>query len=125
MFLDTTVLVEVLKGSEEVIGYVENVAAKEPLMFSIVQVGELADWCYSNNLDPSKILNEVKSMGTVVGITESVCLEGSRIKQEQRKAGKSNFSLIDGFIAASAMSFEQRLLTKDKDFEGLGNAIIL
>jgi predicted nucleic acid-binding protein len=125
MFLDTTVLVEILKGDEEVVSYVENVAEREPLMFSIVQVGELADWCYSNNLDPSKVLNEVRGMATVVGITESVCLEGSKIKQGQRKAGKGNFSLIDGFIAASAMSFEQKLLTKDGDFEGLENAIIL
>jgi predicted nucleic acid-binding protein len=125
MFLDTTVLVEILKGDEEVVSYVENVAEREPLMFSIVQVGELADWCYSNNLDPSKVLNEVRGMATVVGITESVCLEGSKIKQGQRKAGKGNFSLIDGFIVASAMSFEQKLLTKDGDFEGLENAIIL
>ncbi|MEE8167341.1 MAG: PIN domain-containing protein [Candidatus Hydrothermarchaeales archaeon] len=125
MFLDTTVLVEILKGNGAVVSYVENVAEREPLVFSIVQVGELADWCYSNNFDPSKILDEVKSMATVAGITERICLEGSRIKHEQRKAGKSNFSLIDGFIAASAMGFEQKLLTNDGDFEGLENAIIL
>lgn len=125
MFLDTTILVEVLRGSGKVVRYVENVAEREPLMFSIVQVGELADWCYSNNFHPSKVLDEVRSIATPVGITEDVCLEGSRIKQGWRKAGKGNFSLIDGFIAASAMSLEQKLLTKDRAFEGLEHAIIL
>ncbi len=125
MFLDTTILVEVLRGNAQVVSYVEKIAEKEPLMFSIVQVGELADWSYSNNFDPSKILDEVMSMATVVGITENVCLEGSRIKHEQRKAGKSKFGLIDGFIISSATSFEQKLLTKDWDFEGLESVVII
>lgn len=125
MFLDTTVIVEILRGNAGVIDYVEKIAEKEPLMFSVVQVGELADWCYSNDFDPSKILDEVKDMATVVGVTEEICLEGSRIKHEQRKTGKNRFSLIDGFIASSAMGLEQKLLTKDGDFEGLENVIVL
>lgn len=125
MFLDTTVIVEILRGNTEVISYVEKVAEREPLMFSIVQVGELADWCYSNNFDPSKVLDEVKDMATVVGVTEEICLEGSRIKHEQRNAGKSKFSLIDGLIASTAMDFEQKLLTKDEDFEGLENVVTI
>jgi predicted nucleic acid-binding protein len=125
MFLDTTILVEILKGNRKVVDYLENVAEKEPLLFSIVQVGELADWCYANKLDPVKILKEVKSIATVTGITESICLEGSKIKQEQRKAGKNRFSLVDGFIIASAISFEQMLLTTDLDFEGLNTVTIL
>ena len=125
MFLDTTIIVEILKGNTKVVDYVENAAEKDPLLFSIVQVGELADWCYSNNLDPSKILNEVKSTATVTGITENICLEASKIKQTQRKAGKNKFSLIDGLIIASAISFEQTLLTTDLDFEGLDAVKIL
>ncbi|MFQ6136691.1 MAG: PIN domain-containing protein [Candidatus Hydrothermarchaeales archaeon] len=124
MFLDTTILVEVLKGNKKVLDYVENVAEKEPLLFSVVQVGELADWCYNNKLDPAKVLEEVKSTATVTGITEGMCIEGSKIKNEQRKAGKNKFSLLDGFIIASANNFEQKLLTTDPDFEGLDNVTI-
>jgi predicted nucleic acid-binding protein len=125
MFLDTTVLVELLRGNADVVSYVEKAAEREPLMFSIVQVGELADWCHSNKFNPTKILAEVKDLATVVGVTEGICLEGSRIKHEQRKVGKNKFSLIDGFIASSAASFEQKLLTKDEDFGGLENVIVL
>lgn len=125
MFLDTTVIVMVLTGSREVTDYVEKVAEKEPLLFSIVQVGELADWCYANNLEPEKILKEVKSMATITGITESICLTGSEIKQEQRKSGKNKFSLMDGIIIASSRSYEQKLLTTDADFEGLKAVTLL
>ncbi len=125
MFLDTTIIVEILRGNRKIVDYVENTAEKGPLLFSIVQVGELADWCYSNNLEPAKILKEVKGTATVTGITENVCLEGSKIKQEQRKAGKNKFSLIDGIIIASAINLEQTLLTADMDFEGLDGVMIL
>lgn len=125
MFLDTSVLIEILAGSDEVVTFVEKVAEKEHLMFSVVQVGELADWCYSNKFDPSTVLNKLKNLATVVGITEDICLDGSRIKHKQRRAGKFKFSLIDGLIVASAISFEQKLLTKDGDFEGLENVVIL
>jgi len=125
MFLDTTILIEILRGSRKVIDYVEHAAKNEALLFSIVQIGELSDWSYSNNLDPSKVLNEIKNMATAVSVSETICLEGSRIKQERKKSGKSKFGLIDGIIAASAMSFDQKLLTKDRDFEGLENVAII
>jgi predicted nucleic acid-binding protein len=125
MFLDTTILVEILRGNQKVINYVERAAEKEPLLFSVVQIGELADWCHLNNLDPLRVLQDVKNIVTPVGITESICLEGSKIKKEQREAGKKKFSLIDGIIAASAISLEQKLLTLDRDFEGLENVVLL
>jgi len=125
MFLDTTVLVEVLRGNAEIVSYVERAAEKESLLFSIVQVGELADWSHHNGLDPSAVLDEVRAMATMVNINERICIEGSKIKQAQRQAGKKKFSLMDGLIAASARSLEQRLLTTDRDFEGLEDVAVL
>ncbi len=125
MFLDTTILVEILRGNQKIVEYVEEVAEKEPLLFSVVQIGELADWCHLNGIEPLSVLRDVKSIATPVGVTESICLKGSKIKKEQRDAGKRKFSLIDGIIAASAIDLEQKLLTLDRDFEGLENVIIL
>ncbi|MEE9568428.1 MAG: type II toxin-antitoxin system VapC family toxin [Candidatus Binatia bacterium] len=125
MFLDTTIIVEVLRGNEEITSYVEGSAEKEPLMFSLVQIGEIADWCHANKLDTQKVISEVKAMATVVGLSEDICLEGSKIKHEQRQAGKGSFGLMDGLIAASAMSFEQKLLTRDKDFTDIENVVVL
>lgn len=125
MFLDTTVLVDILRGDRKVLNYVEEIAKKEHLLFSIVQIGELADWCHGNNLDPLKVTSDVKSIATVVNITERICLDGSKIKQKQREDGKGKFSLIDGLIVASAVNSEQMLFTRDRDFEGLEKVVII
>jgi predicted nucleic acid-binding protein len=124
MFLDTTVLVDILRGDQKVTDYIEKLAEKEQLLFSIVSMGELADWSYSNKLDPNIVVSNVKSAAIVVNISEKICLEGSKIKQIQRRAGKVKFSLIDGLIAASAINIDETLLTRDRDFEGLEKVII-
>ncbi len=125
MFLDTNIIIEILRGNQKVVRYVERIAEKEFLLFSVVQIGEIADWCHLNNLDPFKVLEEVKNIATPVEINESICLEGSNIKKDQRKRGKRKFSLMDGIIAASAIILEQKLITLDKNFEGIENVILL
>ncbi|MBU2559845.1 PIN domain-containing protein [archaeon] len=125
MFLDTSILIDLIRKDAAVAGYMKKVVEREPLYSSIIQVGEVADWCYLNDLDPTTALSWLGKMCYFTDLTEDICLEGSRIKQKQRKAGKNKFSLIDGFIASSAASSEQKLLTKDRDFDGLENVIVL
>jgi predicted nucleic acid-binding protein len=125
MFLDTTVLVDILRGDQKIKDYIEKIAKKEQLLFSIVSIGELSDWSYSNKLDPNSVVSNVKSAAIAINISEKMCLDGSKFKQIQRKAGKVKFSLIDGLIAACAMNIDETLLTRDRNFEGLENVIIL
>lgn len=125
MFLDMSILIDLFRKDAAATSYMKKVVEREPLYSSIIQVGELADWCYSNDLDPTTALSRLRKMCYFTNLTEDICLEGSRIKREQRKAGKNKFSLIDGLIASSAASFEQKLLTNDRDFEGLENVIVL
>lgn len=35
------------------------------------------------------------------------------------------FGLLDGIILASARSIDQRLMTKDKHFEGIGDIVLI
>ena len=125
MFLDTSILIDLIRKDAAVTSYMKKVVEREPLYSSIIQVGEFADWCYSNDLDPTTALSWLGKLCHFTNLTEDICLEGSRIKREQRKAGKNKFSLIDGLIASSAASFEQKLLTKDSDFDSLENVTVL
>lgn len=125
MFLDTTILVDIARGDNKVLNHVKKIAEKENFLLSVVQIGELADWCHANKLDAIKVVNDIKRIAAVANITEDICLKGSEIKQKQRKAGIENFSLIDGIIFASAMNFGEALLTKDRDFEGLEGVILI
>ena len=79
----------------------------------------------ANGLDPLDVIDTAKKAASAVDLTEEICLSASRTKRKQRKRGKGKFSLIDGIIAATAASIDQKLLTRDRDFDGLENAIII
>jgi predicted nucleic acid-binding protein len=127
MFIDTSILIEILlyrSESQEFVRILEMVK-DHPLYISVLQFGEYSDWCYKKGKDPDKYLQTIKDLANVIGITEDICLEGSRIKDQQRKIGSKKFSLVDGIIAATARSINSPILTKDNDFETLEDAIVL
>ncbi|HDH28874.1 MAG TPA: PIN domain-containing protein [Euryarchaeota archaeon] len=125
MLLDTSIIVDLLKGDERIVGLLKKEAQKEPFFLSLIQLGELADWALANGLDPLDVIDTAKKAASAVDLTEEICLSASRTKRKQRKRGKGKFSLIDGIIAATAASIDQKLLTRDRDFDGLENAIII
>ena len=125
MLLDTSIIVDLLKGDEKIAGMLKKEAQKEPFFISLIQLGELADWALANGLDPLDVIDTAKKAASAVDLTEEICLSASRTKRKQRKRGKGKFSLIDGIIAATAASIDQKLLTRDRDFDGLENAIII
>jgi predicted nucleic acid-binding protein len=99
MFLDTTVIVDILRGEQKVIDYIEKISKNEPLFFSLISIGELADWARSNNLNTRKVISDVKSIASMMSISDEICIDGSKLKKKQRDAGKKKFSLIDGLIS--------------------------
>lgn len=127
MFLDTSVLIDLVFVKDKAVeDYLRKVDEKgDSLYFSVIQVGEFADWCHSKGKDPTPTISLLEKMCYFTNLTEDLCLEGSRIKHEQRRAGKKRFSLIDGCIVASAKNIGEELLTRDRDFEGLENVIVL
>ena len=125
MLLDTSIIVDLLKGDEKIAGMLKKEAQKEPFFLSLIQLGELADWALANGLDPLDVIDTAKKAASAVDLTEEICLSASRTKRKQRKRGKGKFSLIDGIIAATAASIDQKLLTRDRDFDGLENVLII
>ena len=127
MFLDTSILIEIFrtgketKKFDEIYSYIKD----EPLFISIIQIGEISDWCLKNKIDADDRMVKLKKILNIIPLNENFCLEGSKIKYEMRKAKISDFSLIDGIILASARSINQKLLTIDNDFHLANDAIIL
>ena len=127
MFLDTSILIEIFrtgketKKFDEIFSYIKD----EPLFISIIQIGEISDWCLKNKIDAADRIVKLKKILNIIPLNENFCLEGSKIKYEMRKAKISDFSLIDGIILASARSINQKLLTIDNDFHLANDAIIL
>ncbi len=127
MFLDTSIIIEIFRSKknskrfEKIFQFIEN----DQLFISIIQLGEISDWCLKNNINPLNRISKLKDIVNITPLDEDICMEGSRIKFEMRKSGASNFSLIDGMVLASSISILQQLLTTDSDFHKAEDAILI
>ncbi len=127
MFLDTSIVIEIFRSKEntEPFQSIYELIKDEPLFISVIQIGEISDWCLRNYIDPKERVSQLKRIVNTVPLSEEICFEGSKIEYMYRKEGITNFSLIDGIILASAQSINQKLLTKDTDFKRANDAIVL
>jgi len=127
MFLDTSVIIEIFRNDknskkfQDLYTYLKD----EPLFVSIIQIGELADWCLKNNIDPEKRITKLKQILNVIPLNEKICYDAAQLKYSIRKKGGTKFLLLDGIVLASARSINQRLLTTDSDFRKLSDAIVI
>jgi predicted nucleic acid-binding protein len=127
MFLDTSIIIEIFckeknsKTFEEIYKFVKD----EPIFISIIQIGEISNWCLKNNINPEKRIEKLKQILNVVPLNENICIEGSKMKHYIRKKEANKFSLIDGIILSSSRSINQKLLTMDKDFRNIEDTIVL
>ncbi len=127
MFLDTSIIIEIFRNEKESKTFQEifTQIKDEPLFISVIQIGEISDWCLKNSINPEKRITNLKQLLNIVPLSEKIGLEGSKIKNTIRKKANKKFSLIDGIILASARSMNQKLLTMDKDFRKITDTIIL
>jgi len=127
MFLDTSVLIELLiteKDSALFFEIYDNIK-DEPNFMSMIQVGEISDWCLKNAIEPKDTLSRLKEITEMIPINEDILFEGSSIKYDMREMGVKKFSLIDGIILASARSLNETLFTFDSDFRKADDVLLL
>jgi len=127
LLLDTSVVIEVLrhiKTSKE-FKLIQRRIGEEELYVFVVQLAELSDWCFANDVPVRERVEEVKKLANIIPLDEDICLEGSRIKNERRKKGFRSFGLVDGFLLAAARSVGERLLTFDRDFAEEQDCLVL
>ena len=91
----------------------------------VVQLAELSDWCFANNVPVRERIEEVKKLANIIPLDEDICLEGSRIKSERRKKGFGSFGLLDGLLLAAARSVGEQVLTFDRDFAEEQDCLVL
>jgi len=105
MFLDTSVIVELMRG-------VEGTKRVETILNHI-----------ANCVDAEQRIAQLDDIVIVIPLNEIICMNASVIKKEMRSQKISKFSLIDALILASARHIDQKLLTMDTDFRKAEDAI--
>jgi predicted nucleic acid-binding protein len=127
MMVDTSVVIDLFlndEGSKDFLLIMDSIK-DEDLFISVIQIGELSDWCYRNRIDPSEVLGFIKKISEILPIDEGLIEEASRLKYNARTNGHVKFSLIDGIILSTAYRYEEILLTRDNDFRDLDGVAII
>jgi predicted nucleic acid-binding protein len=127
MFLDTSIIIEIFRNDknsktfQEIYSYIKD----EPIFISLIQIGEISDWCLKNHIDPEKRITKLKQILNVIPLNEKICYDAAHIKYTIRKRGVTKFGLLDGIVLASARLINQRLLTMDNDFRTISDAVFI
>ena len=124
MFLDTSIIIEIFQSKSE-FEEIYEIIKDEPLFISIVQIGEIADWCVKNKINPTERIEKLKHIINIIPLSEKICITGSQIKHDMREKGVTKFGLLDGIVLASARLINQELLTTDTDFKKAKDATVL
>ncbi len=127
MMIDTSIIIDLFlnnEGSREFERIMDKIE-DEDIFISLIQIGELSDWCYRNNINNSEAIGFIKSISEVLPIEEDIIETASRLKHTARSNGMSKFSLIDGMILSTARKYSERLLTRDNDFIGFNDVIVI
>jgi len=127
MFLDTSIIIEIFRNNknskkfQDIYTYIKD----EPIFISIIQIGEISDWCLKNHIEPEKRIAKLKQILNIIPLNEKICYDAAQIKYTIRIKGVAKFGLLDGIVLASARSINQRLLTTDTDFKTIKDAIVI
>jgi len=108
--IDTSVLIDILKGKLDVIGD----------SISIITVMEIIRALDKNKR--LKVLEQLKKTYTIYPLDENVALEYSELYYKLKEKG-SLMSDLDLIIASTAKAHDEELITKDKDFLRLNDLI--
>jgi tRNA(fMet)-specific endonuclease VapC len=115
--LDTTWIVEYLRGNAEVISKVQELQ-EEGLSVSIISVAELYEGVFRSN-NPTgneQALKDLLSAVTVLDITQDICRIYGQEKTQLLQKG-TIIGALDLLIAATALHHNLTLLMGDHDFE--------
>ncbi len=121
--LDSSAWIEYFAGTE-LGNRVKEIVDKEDLSTCILSVAEISDKFSKEKEKFDKFLAFINNVSAIANVTLSSCSESGKLKAERRKV-KKEFSLVDAIIYLTAKENSCILITKDRDFEDMKNAVVL
>lgn len=113
-FLDASVIVEMLRGDDEVVAYVDE--AGEPYLTSTLCVFEVVNGRLgSGSTDVDAVRQDFGGV-RALALTEPIALEATRLQDELLADGE-RMAVRDLLVAATARSTGDHLIVADSDFE--------
>ena len=121
--LDSSAWLEYLEGSEKG-ARIHEIIEERTAAITILALAELADKFERENRAFEKTLQFIQSKSPILSLNISIIQGAAKIKKKQRLS-QSKFGLIDALHLATAKYHGAIFITKDLDFKGIENVVIL
>ena len=121
--LDSSAWIEYFAGTETG-KKVEYVIENEEILTCMLSIAEISDKFCKEDEKFGRFLDFIKSVSAVSNITIETCSEAGKLKA-QRRSIKKEFKIADAIIYLTARENSCIVVTKDADFEGMENVVVI
>lgn len=121
--LDSSAWIEYFQGTGNALDVEHYLNDKKCLTLSITVAEVVAKFIKSKE-NPELAVEAMRTLSKVVSASEDIAINAGKLYVERRKKRKK-FALSDAFILALAKREKARILTKDTDFCGIKESILL
>jgi len=123
IILDSSAWIEYFTGTKNA-DFVEETLEKGNIITPSIVLVELSCKATKEKWDFQEQLTFIKSRSTIMGMNEKMILKCGKVYIEERKK-KTKFGMADAIILTTAKEINAKILTKDNDFRGLDDVIML
>ena len=103
---------------------IKNIVEGEELVTCVLSIAELSDKFNRDKERFEAFLAFIKKMSFIAPLSVSSCTASGSLKA-LRRTTKKNFGLVDALIYLTAQEHRCLVLTKDDDFNGMTDVIVL
>ena len=121
--LDTYAWVEYLIGSEKG-KKVKKIIDREQCLTVECSIAELQSWALKKEVDFEKLYETVRKNSRIIPIFTEDWIGCAKIRHEIRKK-IPDFGLVDSLIRFKQLKLKAKIVTGDKHFKELSNALII
>ena len=123
--IDAFAWIEYLDGSEKGRKASETIENDANEIFtSSATVAEVVSKVIREGKEVQVALNQINNFSIVLNVTQALGVSAGQIHFDAKKKSKE-FGMLDAFVAATAQSINAKILTGDKDFKHLKNAVFI
>ncbi len=123
IILDASAWIEYFQDTPHAVKIEEYLQKNECITLSI-SLAEVTAKALLAGKNPDEAIRGIQVLSRIMPADEELALSAAQIYSKKRKT-HTKFSLSDAFLVALAQKIEAKILTKDSDFVGFREAIIL
>jgi predicted nucleic acid-binding protein len=90
----------------------------------ITSIAEVTNHAVKKGIDANPLIDKIEQLSEVIDMDRDIATMAGRINFERKKQVKK-WGMLDSFVLASALKYDQKILTTDSDFKDLENAEVL